>query len=244
MKTPQKLRLGFISVSFMVFPVTIDYLSPVISLTGAYNGIISGSIIIFASQFLISLILGRAFYGWVCPAGGLQDITLQFRTRKVNPERINWIKYLVWIPWLSGILMFIKNAEGINKVDFFFSTNHGFSVTDLNGLIAYVLVVLIFFLLALIIGRRSACHTICWMTPFMIIGRFIAKALRIPSLKLKLSDSPCISCGSCTKSCPMSINVMERVHKEKMENSDCILCGSCVDNCSSKTIVYSFGIIK
>ncbi len=43
------------------------------------------------------------------------------------------------------------------------------SVTDLNGLIAYVLVVIVFFLLALIIGRRSACHTICWMAPFMII---------------------------------------------------------------------------
>ena len=244
MKTRQKIRLGIITVSFLLFPVTFYYFSPVISLSGAYSGIISGSIIIFAGQCFSSLVLGRAFCGWVCPAGGLQDITSRFRIKKVNPGKINWIKYLIWIPWLSGILLFIKKNKGITEVDFFYSTTHGFSVADINGLIAYIMVVFVFFLLALIIGRRSACHTICWMAPFMIIGKFLAKTFHIPSLILKLSDFPCISCGTCTNSCPMSIKVMERVHKNKMEDSDCILCGSCIDNCPSETIVYSFGSKK
>lgn len=47
------------------------------------------------------------------------------------------------------------------------------SVTDLNGLIAYVLVVIVFFLLALIIGRRNYCLLFWYnkmrIAPLMII---------------------------------------------------------------------------
>lgn len=244
MRTRQKIRMGITTASFILFPITFYYFSPVISIKGVYKGVIPGSILIFSGLFLISLVMGRAFCGWVCPAGGLQDIVGHFRLKKVNPVRINWIKYLIWIPWLSGILLFIKRKEGIHTVDFFYLTTHGFSIGDVYGLIIYTIVVSAFFILALIVGRRSACHTICWMAPFMIIGRVIAKTFHLPSLILKLSDSPCISCGTCTDSCPMSIQVMERVQQKKMEDSDCVLCGSCVDNCPSKTIQYSFGKIR
>ena len=243
MKTRQKIRLILLLISFMLFPVTIYYFSPILSIGGAFGGVLSGSIIVFASMFLVSLFLGRSFCGWLCPAGGLQEITSLFRTKPVKRRKINWIKYLIWVPWLSGIFLFIKRADGDLEVNFFYQTTYGFSVADVQGLFVYIIVIMTFFLLSLIIGKRSACHTICWMSPFMIIGRFLSRTLRLPSLKLKLSESPCISCSKCTKSCPMSIDVMNMVHTAKMENSDCIQCGSCVDNCPKKTIMYSFGSI-
>ena len=33
-------------------------------------------------------------------------------------------------------------------------------------------------------GRRAGCHTICWMAPFMIIGRKLRNLVAWPSLRL------------------------------------------------------------
>jgi len=70
----QKIRKALIIVSFLLFPVTIYYFSPVLIIQGAMEGIIVGSFILFALLFASSLFLGRAFCGWLCPAGGLQEI--------------------------------------------------------------------------------------------------------------------------------------------------------------------------
>lgn len=61
-----------------------------------------------------------------------------------------------------------------------------------------------------------------------------------PSLRLATVRKNCISCGRCTKSCPMSISVMEKVRENHFESRDCILCGSCVDTSSKKVIRYMF----
>ena len=50
--------------------------------------------------------------------------------------------------------------------------------------ITYLTVVGIFFGLAVLAGRRAGCHTICWMAPFMIIGRKIRNLAAWPLLRL------------------------------------------------------------
>ena len=92
MKTRQKVRRVLIIAMFGLLPITLYYFSPVLSLSAASSGIISGSIIVFALLFVASLFLGRLFCGWVCPAGGAQEIVLLFRRRAVNRKRIGWIK--------------------------------------------------------------------------------------------------------------------------------------------------------
>ena len=241
MKTRQKIRFGIITTSLFLFPLTLYYMSPVISLEGASKGIITGSMIVFGLLFAAAILLGRSFCGWLCPAGGLQDVVGLYRSRPVRAPRIRWIKYLIWAPWLSGILLFLRRSEGVQQVDFAYATEGGLSVTSVPGLIAYLSVVLVFFLLAVTIGKRAACHTICWMAPFMIIGRYIGRALRIPSLGLKVTETPCRHCGRCTASCPMSIPVEKGVEAGAVISSDCIICGSCVDTCPAGLLRYSFG---
>lgn len=81
---------------------------------------------------------------------------------------------------------------------------------------------------------------ICWMAPFMMIGRWIRNRFAWPSLRLKANAATCTNCKQCTNSCPMSLDVNAMVQAEAMENSECILCGTCVDNCPTDTIRYSF----
>jgi ferredoxin-type protein NapH len=61
MKTRQKIRRGLIIGSFALLPITLYYFSPVMSLGGTALGIVTGSLIVFAVQFISSLFVGRLF---------------------------------------------------------------------------------------------------------------------------------------------------------------------------------------
>ncbi len=240
MKTRQKVRRVLIFTSFALLPVTLYYFSPVMSLGGAAQGIVTGSLLVFAAQFVLSLFVGRLFCGWACPVGGLQEAVALRRGRPVPSRRIGWIKWAIWAPWIAGLVFLAIRAGGFSRVDFFYQTWHGISVGEPPGLIAYVAVVAVFLVLSLAVGRRAGCHTICWMAPFMIVGRKARNVLAWPSLGLAARKEACTRCGACTKSCPMSIDVQALVAAEDMESSDCILCGSCVDGCPRKVIRYNF----
>jgi ferredoxin-type protein NapH len=240
MKTRQKVRRALIFASFALLPVTLYYFSPVMSLAGTAQGIVTGSLLVFAAQFLLSLFVGRLFCGWACPVGGLQEAAALARGRRVNRRRIGWIKWVIWAPWIAGAVFLAVRAGGFSRVDFSWQTWHGISVGELPGLIAYVAVVALFLVLSLTIGRRAGCHTICWMAPFMIIGRKARNVLAWPSLGLAARRDACTQCGACTKACPMSIDVQAMVAASDMESSDCILCGSCVDGCPRNVIRYRF----
>jgi polyferredoxin len=226
--------------SFVLLPITLYYFSPVLSLSAAASGIVSGSVMVFALLFVSALSAGRVFCGWACPAGGAQEVIALVRRKPVNRRRINWIKWLVWSPWLIMLVFFILRAGGARGFDFFYQTRGGISVTDIPGAIAYIAVVAIFLILSATVGKRAGCHTICWMAPFMVIGRSIRNVFAWPSLRLAVRPDACAGCGKCGKECPMSIDVTERVKADRIESRDCILCGSCVDACPRGAIRYSF----
>ncbi len=62
-KLRQEIRSGILFASFLLFPVYIAYLSLVMILGGAYEGIITGSFVLFGLMFLSGLVLGRGWCG-------------------------------------------------------------------------------------------------------------------------------------------------------------------------------------
>jgi hypothetical protein len=52
--------------------------------------------------------------------------------------------------------------------------------------------------LALVFGRRAGCHSICWMAPFIILGRKLRNLVGWPSLRLVASSDLCRDCQTCT----------------------------------------------
>jgi len=129
-------------------------------------------------------------------------------------------------------------------VDFFHLTDSGISVDRPEGYIIYYTFVGIFLIVSLTVGRRTGCHYICWMAPFMIIGRAIRNVFAWPALRLKAETEKCTDCKRCTRDCPMSLDVNGMVQKGAMENRECILCGTCVDGCPQGVIRYSFSAGK
>jgi ferredoxin-type protein NapH len=238
----QNIRKALILISFLLFPVTIYYLSPYLIIMGAAEGIITGSFIVFIFMFLVSLFFGRAYCGWACAPGGLQECCTMVSSKRAKGRRLNYIKYIIWIIWISIIAAVFVNAGGIKKIDFLYMTDHGISVTAPQAYIIFYFVIMLIVVLALTAGKRSFCHYVCWMAPFMILGNKLRNKLNYPSLHLKVKREECISCSACTKKCPMSLEVMEMVQRGNMYNSECILCGECVDGCPKKVI--SYGIKK
>lgn len=236
----QRVRKTIIVLSFLLFPVTFYYLSPALIIQGAAEGIIVGSFLVFGMMFLSSLLLGRAYCGWVCPAGGMQELCFKLRDRRARGGRLNWIKYFIWVPWLGVIVLAAVRGGGLKTFDPFYQTYYGLSIAGIQSLFILAIVLLAILVLALSFGRRAFCHYGCWMSPFMVVGRKLSLALRLPSLRLLSDADKCIDCKKCSKVCPMSLDVNAMVRGGNMENSECILCGMCADSCPEGAISFAF----
>ena len=203
----QGIRKALTIVMFVLFPIIFYYFSPYLVIMGGSEGIIAGSLIVFASMFISSLFLGRAFCGWACPAGATQDLCALVNNKPFKNGKRNWAKYAIWAPWIIIIALMFIQAGGIRTVDPLYQTYYGISIQDIPSLITFVFFAVLIAGLALAMGRRGACHTICWMAPFMIIGRRIRNRFNWSSLQLVADSNKCINCKACTRSCSMSLDV-------------------------------------
>lgn len=236
----QRFRILLLIISLLLFPVTMNYLSPYVILYGASQGIINGSFIVFGVLFAASLIFGRMWCSWICPAGGLGEVCMLANDQPLKYKWLDYVKWVIWFGWLGMIAFFVSSAGGYKNMDFFLLTESGISVDSPQKYIIYFIVVGIFLVLALLLGRRAGCHSICWMAPFMILGRKIRNLFAWPAFRLRIDQDLCINCKKCTYNCPMSLDVNQMVADGRMENPECILCAQCADICPNDVIHLVF----
>ncbi len=238
----QNLRQSILLISFLLFPITQFYFSPYIILSAAAKGIINGSLIVFTILLFGGMFIGRAFCGWFMPCGSLQEICFNVNGKQAKGGKLNLLNYFIWIIWLVAIVGTVVRVGGYKAIDPFYFTKNGISVSGPIMYIIYYGVLLIFISMSFIFGKRATCHYLCWMAPFMVLGRKIGSLLRLPSLHLSSDPVNCVKCNQCNRECPMSLDVMEMVRSQRMDNSECILCGKCIEVCKTKVIKYSFGV--
>jgi len=242
-KKRQNVRSMLIILTFLSLPVTQFYFSPYLIVWGASQGIITASFFTFAFLLFGSLFIGRAFCGWVMPCGGMQETLFQINDSNPAGGRLNYLKYVIWVPWIVSIAVLAVLAGGYNRVDYFFHLEHGISVSNVYMYIPYYIVIFVFFCISVAFGKRANCHYICWMSPFMIVGRTISNGLNTPALRIKTDNAKCVDCGACKKECQMGLDVPAMVRSGYMENAECILCGKCVDRCPKQAIQFHFGCL-
>ena len=233
MKRRQRLRYGLLLLSFVLFPVTLNYMSPYLSIIGPSQGIVNGSLIVFMGLLFSSLFLGRFWCGWVCPAGAAQEACAVVQPKLFKHRWLRFLKYFIYAAWLSLIVIMFISAGGILGVNFLFMTDEIISVSQLQNYIIYYGVLTITFTLPLILGKRATCYMICWMAPFMIIGQSISKLIKLPRLRIKTTSETCIDCKKCNKGCPKSLPVSDYVKKGEIMNIECNKCFVCVDTLQS-----------
>ena len=234
----QSIRKTILYLSLFLFPITMNFLSPYVSIDGAMAGVLSGSMLVFIALFLSGLFLGRAWCGWVCPAAGVAELSLGVNPKPVNRKRLRIVRYSIFAVWFSVIVLGFVLAGGVMGIDPLRMTERGISVDEPVKYIIYYFVLLLIFVLDVAIGRRGACHSICWMSPFLTAGMWLGRKLRLPQLQIKAKTEACIDCKKCTQKCPMSIDVNTEVKQGAVRSYDCVLCGECVGVCPKGVLSY------
>ncbi|MDD1715667.1 MAG: 4Fe-4S binding protein [Methanolinea sp.] len=235
----QKIRKWILILTFLAIPVTIFYISPIVIMMGASEGVVTGAFLLYILLFVLSLFAGRIWCGWLCPMGACQELGSPVIKKTVKDGWPNWIKYVVTVLWIAAIARAFLAAGGIQGIDPFYGTVYGISVSSLQVLMMVVLIFTGIFLVAFLTGKRGFCHILCPIAGIMVLGRKIRNAVGWPALQLTADASRCTDCLTCSKRCPMGLDVHGMVRKGEMERADCILCAGCADSCPAGAITYS-----
>ena len=237
----QRARRLALLVSFLLFPITIFYFSPALIIEGALGGAVAASMLVFCLQFLTAIVLRRAWCGWLCPSGGLQELEA---AAVGKPAKLGWrtrIKYVIWVPWVCSIVACAWIAGGFTIVDPLAHIPGGVSMNSPLGLPIYFGIVALFFVPNLFLGRRAMCHCICWMAPFMVLGEKLGHALRLPQLHVEADPNRCVGCGKCADACPMSLPVERLAQHGAIADAECIQCAACADVCPKDVLHLRLG---
>ena len=244
MKKRQKVRRAIVFIMFLLFPIVLNYLSPYVIIDGAMEGLVSGSMLLFGLLLVGSLFLGRWWCAYLCPAAGMQEACTVFVSKKPKGGWRDYVKYVVWVVWIGLIAMFFISAGGILGLDPLRLTDHGISVSGPMQYIIYYGVLAIVLVFNLAGGQRAFCRYLCWMAPFMVIGRKIGNLLRLPGPRLTADPEKCTNCLQCEKACSMGLPVQSMVAQGPMEHSECIQCLACVDACPTGAVSFRYGLPK
>ncbi|ABR35192.1 FMN-binding protein [Clostridium beijerinckii] len=182
--------------------------------------------------FIITIVLGRFFCGWLCTFGAINDFIYMvskkvFKTKfKVNEKVDSILKYLKYV-----ILLFIIVViwtSGSTAFDSYSPWDAFAQLDNISGAIAgytggFIILAIIAIGAAFI--ERFFCRYLC---PLGAVFSILSKA-RI--LKIKKLRDKCGPCRICTNNCSMGIKLYEM---DKVSSGECINCFKCIDVCPRK----------
>jgi ferredoxin-type protein NapH len=199
---------------------------------------------------LAGVTVGRAFCGWACPFGFLQDLLHRLPTRKRRlPRGANALKYalllllVVGAPWAlgggaerTGADRVVKQSTG--ALDYCaLICPAGTLEAGVPGLVinpairkdmswkSWLKLALLVGILALaVVSRRSFCRSLC------PLGAIMAVTSRVSALRLETDRSGCTRCGECVAACPTGARLVPATGG-KEATAECLNCLDCVSAC-------------
>ena len=157
----QRVRKALLIISFLLFPIIIWYFSPYLIIRAASEHIVNGSFIVFVLMLVLSMFFGRVWCGYLCPAGGIQECVSMCNDK---PAKGGWrykIKYVIWVLWITGIIVTFILSKGDISIDPFYMTDHGISISQIGAYIVYYGVMLLLVIPSMVHGKRATCHYFC-----------------------------------------------------------------------------------
>ncbi|GIU73660.1 MAG: electron transporter YccM [Bryobacteraceae bacterium] len=199
--------------------------------TGQIPAIHPAAMVLFLTFVGLSLLLRKAFCGWLCPVGTLSEYLWKlgretFR-RNFSPPRwldigLRSLKYV-----LLGLFVYAVGsmpAEGLHQ----FLTSPFGIVADVKMLnffrylsVTAAIVIGILVILSIFI-QNFWCRYLC---PY---GALMGLAALVSPLRIRRRVETCIDCGKCAKACPARLPVDRLV---QIRSAECIGCLECVAAC-------------
>ena len=186
----------------------------------------SGTMTLFFFTLIFSLVFGRAFCGYICPFGALQELLGKISKKKIKvPEKadkyLRLVKYAVLA--LVTAMAWITATIWISPYDPWTAFAHIWSGSELFAEMGAGLTILVIVVGASIFIERFFCKYLC------PAGAVYGLLARISLSRIKRNCGG--SCGKCGKACPMNIDVAKA---RTVKSTECIACGQCAAACPSK----------
>ena len=236
----QRKRLILLTISFTMFQIVLilNVIYPVSAVETIFQGMIFGSIVLAALLFLISLVFGRAFCGWLCPAATVNEFCRLLTKKKATNAHLSRLKYVILLLWVGELALETLRFFGVLPIPI----SEAASRMGESSMLTVILILIV--PLALLMGTRANCRYFCWFAPVMSIVTRVSNKSKFPALHLMVNRGGiwCNQCGACDDACPMGLPVSEMVENLSVGHSECIFCGACVDACTYGVLSLSFGI--
>ncbi len=190
---------------------------------------------------ILTLLLGRVFCSWICPAGFLFEISGKFRGllarlgNKVGDRHFKRrnkyvllaaglvMSTLIGLPLLSSFYppaLLVADLQG--QVDYMYGQTEPFTFS-LGGLTTGFLFCLGLVFFEWFVSKRAWCRYFC-------PGGALYSLLGARRLwRVRRNKSHCTDCGDCTIACPMALNPMK-----DSTGLECDNCLACVSACPEK----------
>ncbi len=205
------------------------------------NVLLAGAVL----PVLLTLIFGRVFCSWICPAGLLFELTDKLRAAlrfaEIQPRNIVFSRGAKYVLLGAGLAMtaffavpvlgYVYPPAILNREihDFVFGifdrAEMGKPGLWMGGLTWMGLLILAVALFEVALSRRWWCRYLC---PGGALYSLLGAARPI---RVRLHAAKCTRCADCAPACPMGLNPMN----DKM-GIECDNCGVCISRCGDDAL--------
>lgn len=189
----------------------------------------------------VSLLAGRAFCGWMCPVGTLQDFLANLSSRffnkrkkqpagnqislpyRISPRNDAWLRSLKYL--VLAIILLASTFAVYPPLR---------EICPARALLSFQLTtpllwsVLITFVITSMMNRLFWCKYLCPM------GAALAIFNKFAPLRLVLNQDSCTACSRCDPECPMDIQNVP----ENLRSAECIQCLECLEICNVQESIH------
>ncbi|MBO4876458.1 MAG: 4Fe-4S binding protein [Ruminococcus sp.] len=239
----QTVRTIIQLISFVTVPAL--FITVFSSIGGIITSVISGSfvlnenlgrIILVLAVFLVTLLFGRYFCGFICSFGTMQDllnavgklIPYKVKISEKADKYLKLLKYAVLAFVATGVWGFSVTGDSLWSPWTVFGIYTSLSAWSsleyfltLGGLLLLLIVIGSLFI------ERFFCKYLC---PLGAIFSLLSRTRLYP---VKRKSGKCGNCRLCTSKCAMSIPL----HRyDEVSSGECINCMKCAENCPKDNI--------
>jgi polyferredoxin len=190
---------------------------------------------ILGGVLAVSVLAGRAFCGWMCPVGGVQEFLARWarragskRTGKGRPGRVHipvqlpgladhWLRYAKYL--ILGLVLLASLTAVYPPLHDFCPARALFSFKLETPLLWSVLLT---FLVTSVLVERAWCKYLC------PLGALLAVFNKVSPLRLRAERGRCNGCSRCDSICSMGIQDIP----DNLRSAECIRCLECLETCA------------